>query len=111
MAGMDQDMCVSDGEGNGGYRTPPRLLRSKAFHPIRATENPVAPSAPRKAARDETRRVDLRDERGNESITADLIRDLIDRTREDYLEMLWDAIETARAYPGESESDRGGVSR
>lgn len=111
MADMGEAMCVSGGDGSGGDLTPPRLLRSKAFYSPKATQNSVAPSAPRKATRDETRSLNLRDQRGDEAITADLIRRLIDRTREDYVEMLWDAIESARIDLSEPESDGGGISR
>jgi len=76
----------------------------------KSTKRCDAPSAPRKAKRDETRSINLRDERGDEDITADLIRRLIDRTREDYIEMLWDAIELTRSDLEQSESDGGGVS-
>ena len=110
MADMGKAMCISDGEGSGGDRTPPRLLRNQAFYTPKSTKRCDAPSAPRKAKRDETRSINLRDERGDEDITADLIRRLIDRTREDYIEMLWDAIELTRSDLEQSESDGGGVS-
>jgi len=108
---MDQDSNLSTGNGDGGYRTPPRLLRSKAIRPDVADMQITPPRAPRKAQRDESTCNCICHERRNQEWRDRILRDYQAKMYAALIEQIYYRCFTTEDDSGESDDDRGTDSR